>query len=149
MTSEAEVKARIRIALGANPAIKLFNNPVGMAKVPKTGGGWADIRIGLAPGSPDLIGWKSVSVTADMIGRTVAVFAAVEVKNEKGRLRDDQVTFIELLKKAGAIVGVARSPEEAFRIMEVAIGDDQGWRTIAITEHSHNEAKQILEDKKS
>ena len=42
----------------------------------------------------------------------------IEVKNEKGRLRDDQKKFMDAMKKRGALVGVARSVEDAMRIVD-------------------------------
>ena len=118
MTAEAQIKNEIRLAVGSLPGIRIFNNPVGLAYT-KSDTGYTPIRMGLCPGSPDLIGWKSVTVTPDMVGRKLAVFAGIEVKNEKGRLRPDQVNFIEVLKDAGALVGVARSAQDARGILEI------------------------------
>ena len=41
----------------------------------------------------------------------------IEVKNEKGRLREDQKKFMNAMKKRGALVGVARSVKEAMDIV--------------------------------
>ncbi|WP_419180619.1 VRR-NUC domain-containing protein [Bacillus cereus] len=45
----------------------------------------------------------------------------LEVKNEKGRLRADQKHFIEMMRKNGAIAGVARSAEEAIQLVTVDV----------------------------
>lgn len=71
------------------------------------------IRMGLTTGGSDLIGWHSVTVTPDMVGQQVAVFSAVEVKGDGGRLRPEQQNFIDQVRKAGGIAGVARSEDEA------------------------------------
>ena len=42
----------------------------------------------------------------------------IEVKNEKGRLRDEQKKFLETISKYDVIAGVARSPEEALEIIK-------------------------------
>lgn len=70
------------------------------------------LEAGLHKGSSDLIGWKSVEVTPDMIGKRVAIFTAVEVKAGT-RPTPDQLVFIEQVRKAGGIAGIARTPEEA------------------------------------
>lgn len=71
------------------------------------------IRAGLCEGSSDLIGWKSVMVTPDMVGKRVALFTAVEVKTPTGRPTKEQLNFIQRIKEAGGIAGIARSEEEA------------------------------------
>jgi ribosomal protein S19 len=38
------------------------------------------VQFGLCKGSADLIGWKRVTVTPEMVGSTVAVFTSIEVK---------------------------------------------------------------------
>lgn len=42
----------------------------------------------------------------------------IEVKNKTGRVRPEQVKFIEQMKKRGALAGVARSVEEALDIVQ-------------------------------
>lgn len=41
----------------------------------------------------------------------------IEVKNEKGRVRDDQQKFMDAMRKRGALVGVARNVKEAMEIV--------------------------------
>jgi hypothetical protein len=68
---------------------------------------------GLCPGSSDLVGWRSVVVTEEMVGRRLAVFTAIETKDPRGRTSPEQQNFIDRLNMAGGIGGVAYSPEEA------------------------------------
>ena len=72
---------------------------------------------GLCTGSSDLIGWRSIEVTAEMVGRRLAVFAAVEVKSDTGRLTEQQRAFLIAVEDAGGIAGVARSVEDAQRAL--------------------------------
>jgi hypothetical protein len=74
------------------------------------------IRFGLHPGSSDLIGWKSVTITPDMVGKKVAVFLSPEIKSERGRLRDEQKNWIEQVSAAGGISLVVRAVEDAEKI---------------------------------
>jgi hypothetical protein len=76
------------------------------------------LHAGLVVGSSDTIGWRSMTITPDMVGRKVAVFAAIEIKNGKDRLRPEQKQFIDAVKQAGGIAGVAREPEDAAKIFE-------------------------------
>ena len=58
--------------------------------------------------------------TADLlfIGQNGQI-AFLECKDDRGKLREDQRFFIELMKKYGYRAGVARSPEEALNIIGV------------------------------
>lgn len=115
------------IQLSIPPNSRLFRN--------NTGTGWQGTRMpspaglvilkdarplnaGLCVGSSDLIGWTTIKITPDMVGREVAIFTAVEVKALRGRATADQVNFIDQVRKAGGLAGVARSPEEARKIID-------------------------------
>ena len=110
--SEQHIQQHIRL-LSRGP-VRLFRNNVGKLPDPRTG---RLVAFGLAPGSADLIGWRSVVVTPDMVGQRVAVFASVEVKSARGRLRPEQAAWLAAVQAAGGIAGVARSPEEAAEIL--------------------------------
>ena len=45
-----------------------------------------------------------------------AVF--IEVKAEHGRASEKQLHFLDTVRQAGAIAGIARSPEEAIQIIQ-------------------------------
>lgn len=71
------------------------------------------LHAGLTNGSSDLIGWQSVTVTAEMVGKKIAIFTAVEVKGPTGRLTNDQKNFIHQVREAGGVAFMARSDQEA------------------------------------
>jgi hypothetical protein len=75
------------------------------------------VSFGLARGSADLIGWRTVTITPDMVGSTIAVFTSIEVKTATGRLRPEQQQWLDAVQAAGGIAGVARSVEDAQQIM--------------------------------
>lgn len=77
------------------------------------------LRAGLREGSSDLIGWRTVTITPDMVGQRVAVFAAVEVKSETGRPTREQVQFLDVVRDAGGFAGIARSVADAREILGV------------------------------
>ena len=110
--SEAAIQQQIRLAL-SKAGVVAFRNNVGQYTDPKTG---RPIRYGLGVGSSDLIGWTPVLVTPDMVGRTLAVFTACEVKAPNGRASEHQLNFIAQVLRAGGFAGIARSPAEATQI---------------------------------
>lgn len=68
--------------------------------------------------SSDLIGLTSLVITPDMVGQTVAVFTAVEVKEEGWTFnpRDAravaQKAFIDIVLRAGGFAGFAQSVDD-------------------------------------
>ena len=73
----------------------------------------------LAPGASDLIGFTPVVITQDMVGQKIAVFSAVECKTETGRASPEQLHFCDFIRKSGGFAGIARSPEDARKILEI------------------------------
>ena len=112
---ETNIQQRIRLALGTRDDLRLFRNQVGQLPDPRTG---RPVQFGLARGSADLIGFKTVQITPDMFGQHVAVFTSIEVKTPTGRLTKPQEAWLNCVDKAGGISGVARSVEDALRIVK-------------------------------
>ncbi len=121
MTEAAILKA-VHLAAGSLPGVRLFRNQVGQGAagqiVGRPGDGLLLVRgnpvtMGLCKGSSDLIGWRVLTITPDMVGQTVAQFVALEVKTIAGRVSPDQQRFIDVLGNAGGVAAVVRSPEEA------------------------------------
>lgn len=105
--NETTILQRIRLALGRIPNVKLFRNNVGGLKDAQG----RYVQFGLHPGSGDLIGWKSVTVTPDMVGHKVAVFVSLEVKTESGKVKPDQINWLHQVNEAGGIAAVVRDPD--------------------------------------
>jgi hypothetical protein len=112
--AETTLQQQIRLALGTHPDTKLFRNQVGSLPDPRTG---RLVTFGLARGSADLIGWRSITITPDMVGTTVAIFASIEVKTPTGRVSPQQQTWMAVVQGAGGIAGVARSVCDANEIL--------------------------------
>ena len=53
-------------------------------------------------GWPDLCGWTSIKITPDMVGLTVAIFTAEEVK-ATGKLSEMQEKFRDIILRMGGI----------------------------------------------
>ena len=67
------------------------------------------VSFGLCKGSADLIGWRTVTITPEMVGQQVAVFTSIEVKTATGRVRPEQQQWLNAVQAAGGIAAVARS----------------------------------------
>ena len=65
------------------------------------------ILFGIAIGSSDIVG---ISPNGK--------FLAVEVKTATGRATKEQLAFIEAVRAAGGIAGIARTPEEAINLIK-------------------------------
>jgi len=131
--SEIEIQQRILLACGRGDT-RLFRNNVGTA--------WAGraqqitrsnaftigqtlkpgdvvvrnarpLHAGLAVGSSDLIGLRSITIGPKHLGQRLAVFAAIEVKSATGRATPEQAAFIEQVQAMGGLAGVARSVSDA------------------------------------
>jgi hypothetical protein len=71
------------------------------------------IKAGLCPGSSDLVGFETVTITPAMVGRNVAIFSVWEVKDGKGRLTTDQARFLAHVEAGGGIAACVRSADDA------------------------------------
>lgn len=113
--NESGILTTIRNVLGRLPNVRLFRNNSGVFKdargqfvrygIPSTGGG------------SDLIGWTSIVIGPEHVGRHIAVLTCIEVKAAKGRTRENQAAFLSAVHLAGGFAGTARSVEDAERIV--------------------------------
>ena len=115
--AETDLQQRIRLALGTDPQTRLFRNQTGALPDPRSG---RLVQFGLARGSADLIGWRTLVITPEMVGQRVAVFTSLEIKTPTGRLAPAQRHWLHAVEGAGGIAGVARSVADALAIVKGA-----------------------------
>ena len=108
MPTEQSIQQHIRIACSTGQT-RLFRNNTGTLRDQHG----RPVSFGLCKGSADLIGYRSITITPEMVGQQVAVFASIEVKTPTGRIRPDQRAWMETVQAAGGIAGVARSVDDA------------------------------------
>jgi hypothetical protein len=78
---------------------------------------WYPIKLA-ATGVSDLLGWTSVNASELLIGlERAAVFCALEVKGPRTRITPEQLAFIDLVRRSGGRAGIARSVDEARKII--------------------------------
>ena len=119
-SDEAKVSNDIQLSLLGEP-VRLLRNNVGGLK--DATGRFVAYGLGshgghVLRGPSDLIGWRTITITPDMVGSQIAVFAAIEVK-DKARATPEQKQFIKQVQQAGGLAGVAHSAEEARRILQM------------------------------
>jgi hypothetical protein len=105
---EGDIQKLIAREATKDPKVRVFRNQVGAYRSPDG----RFINFGLAKGSSDLIGFKTVTITQDMVGKDIAVFLSIEVKTPKGKLTDEQKHWLQFIKDKGGIAFVARTPHD-------------------------------------
>jgi hypothetical protein len=113
---EALVNDAIAAWAPLHPELVLGRNKRRLATPP---GMKAPIMLGwLVDGSADWIGYRSIVVTPDMLGKRIAQFVAVEAKRpDGGVLSKEQEGFLNALKDAGGCCGVATCAQSAEAIL--------------------------------
>jgi len=133
VASEQTIQQQIRLACsGPGSPARLWRNNVGRL-LDQSG---RPVTFGLCPGSADLVGYRTVTITPDMVGQRIAVFAAVEVKAERGRPTPQQTAWLEHVTAAGGLAGIARSVDDARSILD-------GKPSAATTQHSEHSGNTI------
>jgi len=132
--NEGDLMRSIMLRLGQINGVRLFRNNVATAwvgaskmftKKETVNVESGDVLIknarvlhaGLCKGSSDIIGLKSVIITAEMVGRPIAVFMTVEVKTKTGRATVEQVAFTEMVNKFGGIGLIVKTEDEAEELL--------------------------------
>ncbi len=113
--AETTLQQQIRLALGSRSDLRIFRNQVGSLPDPRTG---RLVTFGLARGSADLIGWRTVTIGPEHIGLRLAVFTSIEVKTPAGRVGPEQSAWLDVVSGAGGLAGVARSTIDALHIVD-------------------------------
>lgn len=103
MDSEHLIQNNIRVALSEHGCMVFRTNT---GKVKTIDGRWFDT--GLPRGFPDLCGFRKYD----------GKMFFIEVKNAIGKRRPDQIKFAEIIHDCPVLYGVARSVEDAVKIIE-------------------------------
>lgn len=75
------------------------------------------LHAGLCKGSSDLIGWTPITIQEDMVGKTVAVFTAIECKTGHVKTTKEQADFIKYVRARGGKAGIVYKVSEALEVM--------------------------------
>lgn len=121
--SESTIARQALLALSRIGA-RLFRNNVGLAWVGRvvrhdrrTGTVVLEnarpLHAGLCQGSSDYIGWHTLTITPQLVGRRLAVFVAFEAKSATGRPSAEQKQFLAAVEAAGGVALLASDPDDA------------------------------------
>lgn len=112
---ETAILNRIRLTCSKG-AVRLWRNNVGAFQ--DSSGNWIRYGVG-GKGGLDLIGWKRITITPEMVGTTLAQYAEIEVKRPGKKPTKDQQIRLEMVAHAGGLCGVAHSDLEAMTLLGV------------------------------
>jgi len=133
--SEGNIGKKIMLALGAIKGVRIFRNNVGTAWIGNGSVKFSsrqevivnagDVLIrqarifhaGLCKGSSDFIGFKSVIITPEMVGKPIAVFMGAEIKTKSGKASSEQIDFTNMVNKFGGIAFFATDETEAVEFL--------------------------------
>ena len=97
--------------------VKLYRNSKGMGYYQNG----TPTKIGLGPrGFADYVGYVSIVVTPDLVGKRLAVFAAPECKTPENELDTDQAARAREIIEAGGLAGCVRDWETFLRVLKLA-----------------------------
>ena len=103
---ETKIQNRIMLAMSQKGYL-IWRNQVGLFKTLDG----RTVNIGIK-GSSDLMAIKPTVITPEMVGQTLAVFVAVEVKTATGRQSEPQKKWQNAVEKLGVKYILARSEND-------------------------------------
>jgi hypothetical protein len=116
------------IMLGASKiGARLFRQNTGLGWVGRIAGKTAKtitlenprpLHAGLCTGSSDVIGIMPVIVTPEMVGRTVGLFVAIEVKTGNVPVSQEQARFLAMVRDCGGVAMLAKSAPDALAALQ-------------------------------
>ena len=124
--SEKAAQNETLLALGSRGDVRVWRQNTGVAWVGDSYN-WRGrtliitnarpLYTGLCTGSSDIIGIRRLAVTRNMVGDDVGLFCAVEMKSARGNPTKEQRSFLDCIATFGGLAGVARSVDDAERII--------------------------------
>lgn len=93
---------------------RLFRNQRYKGKSDK--GAWLDCGVG-GDGGSDLVGFRIIIITPDMVGKTFAQYTEIEAKFGKNKATLEQLERLEQLNKYGGIGILAYSVEDVTKAL--------------------------------
>ena len=117
---ETKIQNETLLESGKIPSLRLFRNNVGLGFQGKilnenypiiTLENYRRVSFGLIPGSGDCIGWQSIKITPDMVGKSIAQFVSVELKTDIGKPQTNQKNWYNQVTGAGGKAVIIRDPE--------------------------------------
>jgi hypothetical protein len=105
---------------------RLFKNASGLARHKDERGKVWVVKYGVGPsngGGHDLLGWREVVITPEMVGMTIAQFISFDGKVGDDELSDEQIKWMTWVINGGGIACEIRNIEQLAEILGAP------WRT--------------------
>ena len=133
---ETNISTLMRIELSRHfrGAIVLFRNNVGRfwsGRITSQKNGITTLQnarlvvCGFGEGSSDQIGFSSIQITQEMVGKNIAIFTAIEIKSKSVRVTDEQLKFLKFIESKGGIALVYRDGQNIVELIKTRIDEIQ------------------------
>lgn len=109
MNGETNIQNTILLATGERSDTFAWRNQTGVFRAMD---GDRVVKVGIV-GAPDILSVVAVTITPEMVGKTIGVAVGIEVKTAKGKQADDQKKWQRAFEKKGGVYLLARSKQEA------------------------------------
>lgn len=103
------------LAVGQRPDVLIWKQPVGLFRAlndPER-----KVFVG-TPGQSDAMAVVAVTITPDMVGKTIGVAVAPEFKTAKGRQRESQELWEAAFTRRGGVYRLVRSQGDMHQLVE-------------------------------
>lgn len=77
------------------------------------------MRAGMCPGNTDLVGWTTITIEPEHIGKRLAIFTAIECKTDTLPGSPDRKKFVESVRLAGGFTRVITSIKDILSVSGV------------------------------
>lgn len=109
MSSEKNIQNASLLAVGCDPDVLAMRTHSGVFRSMDDPS--RIVRVG-TPGLPDSLAIVRVTITPDMLGKSIAVCAAAEFKTSKGKQREAQERWQQAFERRGGRYSLIRSPQQ-------------------------------------
>jgi hypothetical protein len=103
------------LAVGTRQDVMVWKQPVGLFRALEDPD--RKVLVG-TPGQSDTMAVVAVTITPDMVGKTIGVAVAPEFKTTKGKQSDKQKLWQAAFEKRGGVYQLVRSPAEMIDLVE-------------------------------
>ena len=103
------------LAVGTRPDVMAWKQPVGLFR--SLNDPQRKVFVG-TPGQSDTMAVVAVTITPDMVGKTIGVAVAPEFKTDKGTQTERQQNWQAAFEKRGGIYRVIRSAADMLALVE-------------------------------
>ena len=112
--SEKNTQNAALLLVGARHDVMIWRNQTGKFL---SMDGQRVVKVG-NPGAADAIGVVAVTITPDMVGKTIGVAIAPEFKARRGKQADEQKDWQAAFERRGGVYRLIRQPEELVTMVE-------------------------------